>query len=295
MKLLNVIFSYNRYYLFKNTVESCLEFGPEGDLLIVDDGSDDVRIIEYLKELKDRKINVIIRDKHLNGFHGKLYDNMDLATDYAIKNNYKYIFYIQDDMQFMWKDNSFITKVETIFNNNKNVSMISPLFQKGILSDKFNEHFEIISECNCWCRRLYAICDIGIMSVDLLKEKKWKFKKSETENCNTWYNWGYKLYIIKPPILSWIPWSGIEWILTGAIKNMSPKNRYLLKPFTNEQIDILTNSDLKDIPTHEKYCFPWGWKCLSPYWFTGGRRDYIKLTMKKFFKKGILPKISTIR
>jgi len=44
------------------------------------------------------------------------------------------------------------------------------------------------------------------------------------------------------------------------------------------QIAELTVRPLAKLPCHEDYCLPWGWRCLSPYWYsTPNWRDYLRL------------------
>lgn len=292
MNLLNVIIGYNRFYLLKNCVESFFEFGPEGDLLIIDDGSDDQRIINYLKEVEQkRNVKVMFIPRGPERGHGGLYDNMNLASEYAILNDYSHIFFIQDDQQFMWKDADFEDKIESIFKHRPNAAMIQPLFQKALTFESLKRNLERDYAVNCWKVKNYGICDVGVMQVSLIKEKKFKFLQDEGENARKWLELGYNLYSIFTPTLTFVPW--VESFLGDKKvgKERKPVNKYYLKPLGKNQQLKLISVGLSEFPFCEDYCFPWGWKCLSPYWFTRGRYEYIKLLIKRILQdKRWMPK-----
>jgi len=275
MKLLNAVFSYNRYYLLKNTVDSLLEFGPEGDVLVVDDGSDDPRVVEYLRSLEGRAA-VVRRDRQERDFHGGLYENMNLAVDRALAGGHSHVFFIQDDVQFMWKDAGFAARVEKIFAARPDAAMVFPIFQKGILAAALGARMEPHPEAEAWHLTPYGIADMGVMPLSLLREKAWRFLPSEGENARVWRSWGYKLYIPSAPSVAWVPWPTALAFGRRASSERRPVERYFLRPLTGSQTAVLKNRSLKDLVYHEDFCLPWGWRCLSPYWFTRSRREYLK-------------------
>lgn len=291
MKLLTAIFSYNRYYLLKNAIESFYEFGPDSDLLVVDDGSSDSRIREYLEHVKKEKgAAVIVSTSHIYGFHGGLYENMNRAVEYALARDYTHIFFVQDDMQFMWEDESFLQRVKGIFDGLTDAAMILPVFQKGIVQDTFKERFEVHPNWYVWHLKPYGICDLGIMPLSLIKKHKWGFGESEGKNGQIWRELGYKLYVTTTPIIAWVPWPQVKKFNKIFGSERKPMSKYFLKPLTKEQIQKLEGQGVSAIPCHEDFCFPWGWRCLSPYWFTHNRGEYIKLILKGILK-GRYPKI----
>ncbi len=280
MQLLTALFSYNRYYLLKNTIDSWIEFGPGGDLLIIDDGSDDLRLVSYLKELTNRnRITVIQRNQNHLNVHGGLYANMTLATQYAIDHAYEYIFFLQDDVQFMWRDEQFLDRIRTIFATCTDAAMITPFFHRAIMARQMRKRLIPHASGLCWHLLPYGIIDIGIMPVQLLKEKKYIFRNSETENSFAWKAWGYKLYSMPAPILAFIPWPEVRSSGRKMGFERLPKRKYFLKPLNEERIAKLKNQGLS-IADHEDYCLPWGWSCLSPYWFTKFSNEYWKYLWK---------------
>jgi hypothetical protein len=277
IKLLKAVFSYNRFYLFKNTMESLLEFGPPGDTLVVDDGSNDLRLIDYLETLKSRGVKVVNQESHLPGFHGGLYVNMNRAVQHAVDNGYSHIFFIQDDVQFMWKDSEILSRINRVFLTCQDAAMVLPIFQKGILEPTLKSRLEPNVSGDCWHLNPYGICDLGVMPVSLLRDRKWKFGESEGENGKIWQEWGYKMYVLPSPTVAWVPWPAIRTQNRSLYSERSPSRKYFLKPLTEQQIADLRVKGLSEIPIHENYCYPWGWRCLKPYWFTKGRREYARM------------------
>lgn len=286
MKLLNVIFTYNRYYLLRNTVESFWEFGPGGDLLIIDDGSEDPLVKKYLLDLKKEGVEVMSEIWSNESFHGGLYSNMNKAVSYAIQRNYTHIFFLQDDIQFMWHDEHFIERVESFFSQCSEASTITPIFFKGIVKDQMYLNTEVVTELKAWKLLAFGIIDIGIAPVEIFKDPSRRFGfSSEKKNSSHWRELGYNAYVMSAPILAWVPWPyGGLWRRGWAPTRSFPRKKYFLKPFTEEQIKKLNINPLDRLPFHEEYCKPWGWKCLSPYYFTGGRKGYLKLALKNLLK-----------
>lgn len=288
MKLLNAVFSYNRIHLLRNTVESLLEFGPQGDLLIVDDGSNEKPVADYLAQIERDKRGVVISNaRHVVDFHGGLYNNMSKAIDYARQGGYSYIFFIQDDVQFMWRDDQFLERVERILQTKRDAAMVIPMFFKGVIASSLPERLEYHDDARAWHVKPYGISDMGVMRMSLIEDKKWRFMPTENENGRVWRDWGFKAYTMAPPVLAWVPWPEVRFGRQSVGQARAPKNKYFLKPLSPEQIDRLKKADLHTLPYHEEYCLPWGWRCLSPYWFTKGRWDYAQRlwrtkTMPKF-------------
>ncbi len=297
MRLLAVIFCYERPYLLRNAVESFFAFGPDADLLIVDDGSEDKELRKYLDDVrKQPRTSVIIRKKDAGGSHGGLYVNMTLATEYAMQKDYTHIFYLQDDVQFMWKDASFLERVQNVFEQKNDASMVSCLFQKGIIGRQMRKRLIPHTDINAWHLMPYGMADIGIMPVSLLRERRWTFGESETENNTQWYEWGYRLYTLSMPTLAFVPWPPVDAGGKRYGKTRRTKEHYMLKPLTQRQIDTLRSMTPEQIPFHEDFCLPWGWRCFSPYWFTRFTwKEYLPLLWKSIRHGERWPKIVTAK
>ncbi len=290
MKLLTVVFSYNRYALLKNTVDSFYAFGPESDLLIMDDGSPDTRIHDFLSSCKkNARTSVWIKSAHVPAFHGSLYENMNRAVSMALSGGYTYIFFVQDDMQFMWKDDDFHQRIARFFLCYPDAAMLSPFFQKKISAHKHPDRFEKGVGGKEWHLKPYGICDVGVMPLSLFQKTQWKFQASAAENGRVWRSWGYKVYVPTAPTLAWVPWPQVRQYSSIFGREREPKHRYFLKPLSPEQIVRLRAIDCARLPYHEDFCFPWGWSCISPYWFTNLHREYFSLLLQGMLKGKCAP------
>ena len=171
MKFLTVIFCYNRFNHMKSMVDSWFEFFDEGDLLIVDDNSTDPDLVAYLDSLKKDGVNVEIMDKQsqYGHVHGGLYENMDFAVDYARTRGYEYIYFLQDDLQFLWKNPDFLDTIEDLFARFPGTCMIQNSFVQKIWVDRGIVDRKVISIEDGPC---YTV---GITRTDLLVDNNFRF------------------------------------------------------------------------------------------------------------------------
>jgi len=284
VKLLNCVFSYNRFFYLKNTVESLIEYFRFGDTMIVDDGSTDAKTVAYLNELERHGVVVIRQESKVReGFnwnaHGGLYENMDTAVQYAISNNYDFIQFIQDDVQFMWHDADLPVRVQHIFEALPDAAQVVNLFFKGVVREETARRLEIIPDAHCYHLRPYGMMDMGINSVPLLKKHSFRFGNgTEKNNSDWWRRRDYKAYLLSSPSMLWVPWPDVIQFDKQCAEGRAPVHKYYLKPLDDEQIGRLANRPLEDIPFAEDYCLPWGWSCPQPYWFTASNpQEYNRL------------------
>jgi glycosyltransferase involved in cell wall biosynthesis len=288
MRLLYAITSYNRYFLLKNTVESVFAFAPQGDVLIADDGSTDQALLQYYRQLEAEGRVVVLQKSHAGDaqkMHGGLYDCMNRATEYAIEKGYSHIFYLQDDVQFMWKDSDLLHRIEHVFATHADAAMVNPIFQKKIIARSMRDRLEPYGDADAWHLKPYGIADIGCVRVELLKEKQWRFGATETKNHVQWSTWGYKLYCLRCPVLAWVPWPPVYNRERRQGVERKPRRAFLLKPLSERQVKTLRSLPLQKIPYTEDFCFPWGWWCWSPYCFTILNMEYWN-NLRKAVKRG---------
>lgn len=277
MNPLNVIFSYNRPYLLNNCVRSFHEFGPGGDLLILDDRSDVKEMKALLDKFEQQRIMVHQSVERGEGRHGRLYNNMEQALSFANEKGYDYIFFIQDDMQFMWKDEDFWEKAEKLFTEQKDALHYRPQFEKIIFSHDKKNMFKYQASTDCWLHLKAAFTAVGVFSIKKLSEVKWKFKNTEVENDSYAKYLGVRLYVSATPVLAFVPEPETWRYRKQMGKSIKPRRKYFLKPLSPEKINQLKSNSRRNIIYLEDYCIPWGWKVLSPYMLsTSNRRKYYK-------------------
>lgn len=111
-----------------------------GDVLVVDTGSDDLKTMSYLNDLKSKKINYnfnLIVDKT----PGNNYSTG--AYIYAFENYISdYYIFLQDSVEI--KDDRFISHIENLMTSNNAVCWVK---QKGGIGIDDEEQFNFIKEC----------------------------------------------------------------------------------------------------------------------------------------------------
>ena len=263
LRLLNCIFSYNRYNYLKNTVESLNEFFPFGKTCIFDDGSDDTKVLKYLNDVSLKGIDVFKNNKNVkNQVHGGLHYNMTKALELANDFGYDYIFFLQDDVQFMWYDKNFLDKVEYIFKSCNDALAYIPLFFKRINYVDLCEYDDTVGH---YRGGKHGFSDIGVASVNILNKIKFKFHSSESDTSRYWFDLGYRVYFSFSPVLAFVPWLATFRYNELQNKVTPPLKRYYLKPLSKLQIESLMNHHPDDLPFHEDFCKPLGWRCKTPY------------------------------
>ncbi|MDX2227612.1 MAG: glycosyltransferase family A protein [Verrucomicrobiae bacterium] len=281
MRLLTAIFSYNRFELLGNCTDSWWEMGPGGDLLIIDDGSNDPRMGGLLEREERRGARVIRVPRGPTLFHGGLYTNMSLALEQAIVGGYDYIYFLQDDVQFMHPVMSRMGEYAQLFEAHPGVGMIGFMFYKGIMRRTIKPRLEWEPALHAWHCRPYGIADIGLARVGTFREAGFRFLDSEGANSAFWLDRGYKYYIHSLPHLAFVPWPMTIAFDRSYGQERKRRRPYFLKPLDQDQITRLEKTASRQaLAFHEDFCSPWGWTCLKPYWFTGLNREYLRLVIK---------------
>ena len=169
MKLLNCVTSYQRYPYLRNTVESLLEYFRFGDTLVVDNGSTDPALHQYLDELENRGLFVMRRSWEGETDRPGLNDGMNDAMDFAAERGYDFVQFVQDDMQFMWHDPSVLETVQHVFSSRSDAIQVCPLF-----SNRINcfaaEELEAIDRLLEQLREARENAQIGVVDLEALSE-----------------------------------------------------------------------------------------------------------------------------
>lgn len=125
-KILFTILTCNRFYYFKNCIESiikCVDM-DRIDILIVDNNTIEKGFDEYVHSLCLKHDNIIVK-KFTDRTRGELYRAMNWAVDYAKTNGYEIIDFIQDDRQYLYDKKDHIDDIFDIFNNHENIVQIN--------------------------------------------------------------------------------------------------------------------------------------------------------------------------
>lgn len=278
MKYLNAVFTYNRPIHLKNCVNSFIEYGPEGDLLVVDDGSSMEEQRRYLDELAAAGApRILVWRRTRSGSAGEqrlggLYANMQSVYDFAAAEGYDYVFFIQDDQQFMWKNPGFWKSVERIFKHHPETLIVRPVFDKLIFSHDVLNRLAQCEVCQGILFKKSWYAAVGIVRVEQLKAIDWSFRATEGQNNDQSREMGLSMYLMSDPILAFVP-SPSTWRFGSQTRGTKgPSRKYFFKPLSDIQISALL--ERKTIAYLEDYCIPWGWRAWAPYDFSDNMRKY---------------------
>lgn len=178
------IFSFNRGDYLKNCVESVRKSMPLASINVYDDNSDCVETVSYLKTLGDM---VKYTDQNLQGRHGNLYSNMQMALEHA---EHTFLLFLQDDCQVIRElGENDISHIRSIFSDPE-IGFLRPQLIKS--SDVERWKRELRSAAG---KRAYypidefdqvafgnAYCDVVLADVAKLRAKNWEFSQSERFN-----------------------------------------------------------------------------------------------------------------
>jgi len=125
-KILFTILTCNRFYYFKNCVESIIQCVDMDriDILIMDNNTIEKGFDEYINNLCLKHKNIIIK-KFTDRTRGELYRAMNWAVAYAKKNNYDIIDFIQDDIQYLYSLPRQLDDIEKIFKKHKDIVQVN--------------------------------------------------------------------------------------------------------------------------------------------------------------------------
>jgi glycosyltransferase involved in cell wall biosynthesis len=269
LKLVTAISTRNRPLYLENCVRSFRQLFGYGDLLVVDDASDDDAQRRLLERLESEGVRVLRLDRAGAGIHGGLYAGLDAAVDHAAAEGYDVLQLVQDDMQFMWHDDLLLERLTRLFDL-PDVVQVAPTFFKGILAPTMARRVVLEGASDCYRVPGYGMSDTGFVRVDRLVEESFRFGPSEADVSGFWLDRGFRLAVLHAPFLAWLPFP-------DQLAARPPAEELYLRPLGRHAVSRFLARDLAELPYHEDWCRPWGWRTLSPYWFTRLGPEYVRL------------------
>jgi len=124
-KFLFVILTCNRFFYFKNCIESIFECVDMDriEILVCDNKTIEKGFEEYLNYIS-LKHNITIK-RFEDRASNELYRAMEWSIKYAKKNKFDIINFVQDDYQYMYKRDAHLDEVLKIFQENKNIVQVN--------------------------------------------------------------------------------------------------------------------------------------------------------------------------
>lgn len=274
------VFSYNRGDFLQNLLDSVQQYYPEADIAVFDDGSNEAKAVSILKELKAAGQHVYITDKSAPDCkHGGLYHMMNEAIGYAKTNNYDYAYFIQDDMQFLWRDEELEDKVARVFSK-EDCLMCNCNFLLKIY--KHDTPHKLIKAGEYYSFTGHGVGDTGI--IHLAKARKYGLHfphHAERDNGKYWQDKGFKMYWLPCPHLAWMPWPKVyrfKEVQQSAVHHLELKQGAEERLGKNKSYAFL-----------EDYAETTA-KLTKPYWHgaSPGRLTLLKVYLKYYLGKRLL-------
>jgi hypothetical protein len=271
------------YHYLKNSVESCLEFFPNDDLLILDNNSTNPKILDYLKtiHLKYPNVKVIFRGSNTTARKvGSLYEAYNEAIEIAIAQSYDVVNLMNDDIQVMHRDPNFLTNMKNIWAQDPNITNISVMFSRKLNPDVAKQRVLHASGLG-YLPNLYGVSDEGFFQVSFFAKTGFRFMNTETEHSTHMWNKGFRTLSYRDPFISFIPWPATRRKGRTIGVETPPIERFYLKPISTHLFSKLVARPLSEIPFAEDYCFPWNYSCLTPYCPTTPGLEYVQMSWKR--------------
>lgn len=273
------VFSYNRGQLLVNLVGSARTFYPEFDIVIFDDSSNDAATRDILHLLQDKGVIIIGSNKRTDDSkHGGLYAQMNMALNHAINQGYDYAYFVQDDMQFLWRDDTLEKHTKTVFQKQECV-MCNYNFLQKILKDGIDQRLPAI-DAHVFSFAGNGVADTGVIDIKKASLIGLHFpEQSEHGNGKYWYNKGYRMYWLPSAHLAWVPWPTTyrhDITEQRKVRNLLPLNEQAI-----ERIKANTTyAYLEDYTSLQGLS-------MKPYWYTNnpGWLNLVKIYTKYFLKK----------
>ncbi len=262
----------------QNLVTSIKAYYPEFNMTIFDDGSDDENTLQVLSTLKRDGITVLQGNNSSESKHGGLYRQMNKALQYALQHSYAYAYFVQDDMQYLWRDNLLEAKVAHAFSQPECIMCNSSFLQK-ILTEGIESRLPALKP-GLYSFTPNGVADTGIIDLEKAQAIGLSFPQhSEHSNGRYWYEKGYRLYWLPVPHLAWVPW---PTTIRNKIKQI--RTPYVLKPLGQKTIEKLQKNT--SYAYLEDYTSIDNGYMIKPYWYTAnpGKLSLLKIYIKYYFR-----------
>ena len=274
------IFSYNRGGFLKNLLESITAYYPEMNIAVFDDGSDEEYTLKVLSEVSANGGYVYARsDNDMSSKHGGLYPMMNQALDYVKKSTYQYAYFVQDDMQFLWRDNELEERVRKVFSRNECV-MCNANFLQKITINEIADKLPKASIDNLYAFKNNGVADTGVIDIAKAKKVNLSFPENgEINNGGYWHDRGLQLYWLPQPHLAWVPWPK-----TYRHKLVEQRRVNTLHPIRGRALErLLVNKDYAYLEDYTKTVrwYP------KPYWYAAslGKKNMLKVYLKYYLRQ----------
>lgn len=250
------VFSYNMGETLRNCLDSIRYHCPEFPVVLADDQSTDSTTLAVINQYRDILLDVYTstNDKS-NKRHGNLYSNINAMCKYGIENGYRYLFMVQDDMQFVRTLTSEICHQYSTLMNVHNILQVDPRFMRKAGA------VEVLTDLNAYSfaqddyRRSYA--DVGILDLKKISHLNWSFLEGEQQNKKALSELGMLRVFPFTPIVMHVPFP--KTYRKGKLHkpfSILRKGSYRFANMNQEEIAAMDSRSLATLPYFRDYLRP---------------------------------------
>lgn len=286
---MTAVLSYNRGRLLANCVRSIERFSPDTTVVVFDDRSDDPETLAELQAITARGHEVIVNEEMAAAEYGNHNANLDRAVQLARSRGYRLLHLVEDDTQFVWHNPRLADEVSSVFAKLPNAAQVSPLFWK--LASKASG--ALVAGQSAYRLRQAPTCVIGFVDVERLSERGFQHGADEAETAALGAALGLEACAVAHPVVTRVPWPMYTRHRVTMGRPTRTTKPFLVKPLDAAAVRRLTSRDLETPPYAEHYCFPWGWRCWSPYGWTSSYRTWARgllvVALRRRSIRGLIP------
>lgn len=246
------VFSYNMGISLENCLASIRRHCPDFNTVLADDQSDDPTTMRVIENHKSWLKHIYVSTESKAGRrHGNLYSNIQHMCAYAIKEGYRYLFMIQDDMQFVRPFDDRVREEYANLFEFETVLQVDPRFLRKSGTIIIHPDMRAYSFAEDDYRRSYA--DVGILNLEIIDQLKWKFLDTEWDNKKSLSRKGYLRVFPFTPIMMHVPfpkkyWRGRKKMRLFPIR----RGKYSYYDMNKIEIKSMDSRKISEIPYYKE-------------------------------------------
>jgi hypothetical protein len=247
------IFSYNMGATLQHCLTSLRDMCPGFAVAICDDNSEDPETLRVIDQNRRWLYAVTSNRAPKEGRrHGNLYRNIQAMMDFALDRGFKYLFMVQDDMQFVRPFSANVRQQYDDIFVDESVIQIDPRFLR------FATGYELVPGMRGYRHGPEtAFADVGIVDVSRLRRLGWQMIEGERENQQALAVLGKKRIMPFTPIVMHVPFPKLFRAGKRRIR-LLPFNRgkYCFHYMTEEEIKVMDARPLHQHPYFRHFLRP---------------------------------------
>lgn len=247
------IFSYNMGATLQNCLDSIAAMCPGFQTVVFDDNSEDPETLRVIEQNRYRLYDAFTNKGPKGGKrHGNLYQNIQTMMDHARERGFRYLFMLQDDMQFVRPLSPDVCRqYDDIFASDQRVIQVDPRFLR-------RGNYEIVPHNGGYRHgpeTSYA--DVGITDLERLGKTGWRMTESERRNQQQLAELGLMRLFPFTPVVMHVPFPNLFRQGRRKIRPF-PFNRghYRFHYMTDTEIKAMDSRPLSEPPFFRKHLRP---------------------------------------